>query len=100
MASPDKEKFPGMEYTYIYIHIAHTCIRILYTRVERKAGKKRPLFFLFPFPFFSRARKDDAAKGVGHSSDHFQTHGGRGGWMKKARSRLGISRDVLTRVPT
>lgn len=73
----------------IYIYI--------YMRSQRRKVKT-----FFSFSFFSQTKKTMRRKAFGHSLYHFQTRGSRGvGSLKKARSRLGISRDVvLTRVRT
>lgn len=46
MASPDKEKFPGMEYTYIYTYCTYMHTHNIYTCKERQ-GKSDHFFFSF-----------------------------------------------------
>lgn len=69
----------------------------IYMRSQRRKVKT-----FFSFSFFSQTKKTMRRKAFGHSLYHFQTRGSREvGSLKKARSRLGISRDVvLTRVRT
>lgn len=78
-------------YTHAYIHI------YIYTCKERRSRRRKSEDFLLYF--FARARKDDAAKGVGHSLDHFQTRGRvKGGVEEGAFPPRNIARRVLRNV--
>lgn len=50
MASPDKEKFPGMEYTYIYTYCTYMHTHNIYT-CRKKGREKATTFFSLSFPF-------------------------------------------------
>lgn len=65
-----KRNFPEWSVYVLYTH-SHTHIYIYGVKKGVHGEEKVKTFFFF----FARARKDDAAKGVGHSLDHFQTRG-------------------------